>query len=96
MSDRRPLVQGVAPVNAPKPPMPSEAERRFVYGEKKQSTVVELVREPISTRLRGDLAKALKRAVLERKLAGESPDTVQEILDDALEPWLRAHGYLND
>ena len=41
-----------------------------------------------------DLAQALKRASLERKLDGQTPDTVQEILEELLEPWLHEHGYL--
>jgi hypothetical protein len=51
-------------------------------------------RSPLTTRLRADLAGALKRASLERQLAGQEPHTVQEILEEALEPWLRHHGYL--
>ncbi len=44
--------------------------------------------------MRGDLAKALKRASLERQLNGEYPNSLQDILDEALEPWLRNKGYL--
>ncbi|WP_169979823.1 hypothetical protein [Tautonia rosea] len=51
-------------------------------------------RVPFTTRLRADMAQAVKRASLERQLEGVEPNTVQEILEDALEPWLRANGYL--
>ena len=51
-------------------------------------------RAPLTTRVRGDLAAALKRASLERQLAGVTPNTVQEILDDALAAWMTGHGYL--
>lgn len=51
-------------------------------------------RAPLTTRLRADLGAALKRASLERELAGNHPYQVQEILDEALEPWLRDRGYL--
>jgi hypothetical protein len=51
-------------------------------------------RSPLTTRLRSDLAQALKRASLERQLAGQTPNTVQDILELALEPWLKNHGYL--
>jgi hypothetical protein len=51
-------------------------------------------RVPFTTRVRGDLGQALKRASLERQLQGVEPSAVQDIFDDALEPWLRAHGYL--
>jgi hypothetical protein len=53
-------------------------------------------RMPLTTRIRSDLASALKRASLERQLAGEKPNTVQDILEQALEPWLKEHGYLKD
>jgi hypothetical protein len=52
-------------------------------------------RVPLTTRVRSDFAAALKRASLERQLNGELPNSLQDILDDALEPWLRSHGYLN-
>jgi hypothetical protein len=49
----------------------------------------------LTTRIRGDFAEALKRASLERQLRKEKPNTQQDILEEALEPWLRKHGYLN-
>jgi hypothetical protein len=51
-------------------------------------------RVPLSTRIRSDFATALKRASLERQLSGTIPSTLQHILEDALEPWLRSNGYL--
>ena len=51
-------------------------------------------RSPLTTRLRADIGAALKRASLERQLAGQLPNTVQDILEEALEPWLQSHGYL--
>lgn len=53
-------------------------------------------RMPLTTRIRSDLATALKRASLERQLAGEKPNTVQDILEQALEPWLKDKGYLKE
>jgi hypothetical protein len=52
-------------------------------------------RTPFTTRVRTDFAAALKRASLERQLNGQFPNTLQDILEEALEPWLRANGYLN-
>jgi hypothetical protein len=51
-------------------------------------------RMPLTTRIRSDLATALTRASLKRKLAGEKPNTIQDILEEALEPWLKDKGYL--
>ena len=52
-------------------------------------------RVPLTTRVRSDFATALKRASLERQLNGIVPNTLQDILEQALEPWLRANGYLH-
>jgi len=51
-------------------------------------------RSPFTTRLRADFATALKRASLERQLNSQFPYTLQDILEEALEPWLRSNGYL--
>jgi len=51
-------------------------------------------RAPLTTRIRGDYAAALKRASLERQLSKTTPNTLQEMLEEALEPWLKAHGYI--
>jgi hypothetical protein len=51
-------------------------------------------RVPLTTRVRADYAMALKRASLERQLSGVTPNTLQDILEEALEPWLRTHGHL--
>jgi hypothetical protein len=53
-------------------------------------------RMPLTTRIRIDFGTALKRASLERQLSGEKPNTVQDILEEALEPWLKAKGFLKD
>ncbi len=50
---------------------------------------------PVTVRLRPALAGALKRASLERQLAGEEVFTQQELVEQALEPWLRSLGYLS-
>lgn len=52
-------------------------------------------RAPLTTRIRADFASALKRASLQRQLDGLSPHTLQDILEEALEPWLRSNGHLN-
>jgi hypothetical protein len=49
----------------------------------------------VTVRLRPEIAGALKRASLERQLAGEAPFTQQDLVEQALEPWLRTEGYLN-
>jgi hypothetical protein len=105
MVNHRPLVAGL------KPPTDRSAEEKFVFGGRTSATeptmtpvqsvptvqraTPKVSRVPFTTRLRSDLATALKRASLERQLQGVEPNQVQEILENALEPWLRANGYLS-
>jgi hypothetical protein len=49
---------------------------------------------PLTTRLQPKTADALKRAYLEQKLKGRIPATQQEIIEAALQGWLRKEGYL--
>ena len=49
---------------------------------------------PVTVSLRPELAGALKRASLERQLAGEEDFTQQELVEQALEPWLKSLGYI--
>jgi hypothetical protein len=104
MAERRPLVAGLKPAAEVNP----AREQQFVYGDKddpgkqpkrsaearesKSQNTIGLV--PFTTRVRADFAAALKRASLERQLAGEVPNTLQDILEEALSPWLRDHGYV--
>lgn len=74
---------------APPPPKPRKA------APEAPATPVQ-GRSPLTTRLRSDLADALKRASLERQLSKVTPNTVQDILEVALEPWLRQNGYLKE
>ena len=106
MANRRPLVAGLKD----KTPAERATEEKFVFGERSspaepplpaaapvptaQKAAPKISRVPFTTRLRADLAQAVKRASLERQLHGIEPIQVQEILESALEPWLRANGYL--
>lgn len=62
--------------------------------EVKSQTTNSVLRVPLTTRIRSDFALALKRASLQRQLTGVCPNTLQDILEEALEPWLRTNGYL--
>ncbi len=93
MADRRPLTEGL------KSPTPSSQEKAFVYGEPTQKATIptaapNTARVPISTRIRGDFAVALKRCSLQRQLEGLEPNTLQDILEQAIEPSLKSNGYL--
>jgi hypothetical protein len=108
MAERRPLVAGLKPATpadpelekkfvfggktepeqTAKPSASAPAEAREAKGQPQVSRV------PLTTRVRSEYAAALKRASLERQLAGQFPNTLQDILEEALEPWLRTHGYV--
>ena len=49
---------------------------------------------PITVRLHPLVAGSLKRASLERELAGEEVFTQQEIVETVLVPWLKKQGFL--
>ena len=110
MGERRPLVSGLKPPvdldpalakefvygsekikpdqrNTPPDTLPA-AEQREGKGQPSISRV------PFTTRVRTDYSAALKRASLERQLNGQFPNTLQDILEEALGPWLRANGYI--
>ena len=98
MVERRPLTEGLKPRL---PPVDPQKEKAFVYGEKategsttRQSPSVHLPRVPLSTRIRSDFAAALKQCSLERQLQKIEPNTLQDILEQAIEPWLKTNGYL--
>ncbi len=98
MADRRSLIEGL---NSTPPPMDVHREKEFVYGTKDKpaepakAPAPAVSRVPISTRIRADFSTALKRASLERQLNGTQPNTLQDILEEAIEPWLRSNGYLS-
>ncbi|MEX1026606.1 MAG: hypothetical protein WD049_01170, partial [Candidatus Paceibacterota bacterium] len=50
---------------------------------------------PVTIRLRPEIAGALKRASLERQLGGEDIFTQQDLVEQALEPWLIDEGYIS-
>jgi len=48
----------------------------------------------VTTRLRRDTNERLTEAALRQKLKKERPNTRQDIIEEALQEWLRRHGYL--
>jgi hypothetical protein len=106
MAERRPLIEGL---KNPAPPVDPQVEKAFIHGSKssaaaepaaptpanRQPGAAIPARVPISTRMRTDFATSLKRASLERQLSGVEPNTLQDILEEAVEPWLKANGYLH-
>lgn len=50
---------------------------------------------PVTVRLRPEVASALKQASLQRQLNGIETYTQQDIVEEALLPWLQAEGLLD-
>jgi hypothetical protein len=75
------------------PARPAAVEPAEVKGQGQAASPISRV--GLTTRIRSDYAAALKRASLERELKRVTPYTQQDILEQALEPWLRSNGYLN-
>lgn len=103
MVDRRPLTEGLKTAPAA---VPNAREREFVFGKSTSAepapvntapanTSSSIPSTPISTRMRTDFAIALKRASLDRQLKGQEPNTIREILEQAIEPWLKSNGYIS-
>jgi hypothetical protein len=98
--ERRSIVDGMKAT----PQVDPELERQFVHRKPavsvpesiptKVANSVSISRTPISTRMRTDLAEALKRASLQRQLEKVEPSTLIEILESVVEPWLKSNGYL--
>ena len=100
MAARRSLADGIQP---PTPPVDPALEHEFVFGKnapkgndqpKPTKSTSTIPRTPISSKIRTDFAEALKRASLERQLNKVLPNTLQDILEEAIEPWLKSNGYL--
>lgn len=99
MADRRPLVEGL---KTTPPAVPTTREREFVFGNRPPAAdttatppvPASVASTPISTRMRSDYATALKRASLDRQLKGQEPNTIRDILEEAIGPWLRSNGYI--
>ena len=106
MAPRRKLVEGVRPDAAierefvhsgnPTNTQPATTPVETTAAREPNGQAANAVgRVPLTTRVRADFATALKRASLERQLDGVRPNTLQDILEEALEPWLRTNGYLS-
>ena len=101
MTERRALTDGLNPTRPSTPSVNPQVEREFVHGPKAGEIIATtpavpapLSRVAISTRIRMEFVAALKRASLQRQLEGVEPNTLQDILEQAIEPWLKSNGYI--
>ena len=68
---------------------PGRAPRRV-----KQAAVMSPGLISVNVRVRPEIGAALQTASLQRQLQGVEPFSKREIVEEALEPWLRENGYL--
>ena len=50
-------------------------------------------RIPLTARVRPEIASAIKKASLQRQLDGVTPNSMQAIMEEALEAWLNSNSY---
>ena len=86
-----PSVETTIPAESPAP-VATPAEPHTTFDSKVLPQFAGRV--PVTTRTRPEVATALKRASLTRQLHGIEPYYVQDIMEEALETWLRTNGYL--
>src|SRR5262245_19337517 len=72
------------------------AKRRMQTRTTTPIEVPESWKVPVTIKLKYVTAQALKRAYLEQKLRHARPDTQQEIVEAAVQSWLRHNGYFTD
>jgi hypothetical protein len=75
-------------------PVTEEKRPALPVRKAKNAAVMQPGLIPVNVRVRPDLATALQTASLERQLQGIVPSSKREIIEEALEPWLRVNGYL--
>lgn len=109
MADRRPLIEGLQPepeidpnaerafvydTKAKPGKQPSSNPLAALLSASAPASATPTGRIALGARIRGDLFHALKRASFDRQLQGVEPNTLQEMIEEALIPWLKKHGYL--
>lgn len=96
MAQHRTLIEGMkaAPAHAAVDPA---KEREIVFGPKAVTTrpSPKVHTAGLNTRVRAEVFAALKRASLQRQLDQVEPNTIAELVQEALEHWLRSNGYID-
>ena len=87
-----PVAERLTTVNRPERGEPDRIRKPFKKTKPHGIAPIGLI--PVTVRLRPEVAGGLKRASLERQLAGEDLFTQQDLVEQLLEPWLRDHGFL--
>lgn len=75
-------------------PIAHRQSKTVPFKRPKASSLHAALLVPVTVRLKPELADALKRASLQRQLNGFETYTQQDIVEDALTPWLKSEGLL--
>lgn len=99
VTERPPQAVRVVPSNErsvaePRPAVEPRTSPLSRTKKKRVGGITPVAPVPVTVRLKPEIAGALKRASLERQLAGEELFTQQDIVENLLEPWLHDQGYL--
>ena len=78
----------------PNPPVPRRPPKATPLRRPQASSLHAPLLVPVTVRLKPEIADALKRASLQRQLNGYDTYTQQDIVEDALTPWLKSEGLL--
>jgi hypothetical protein len=88
------VFQKQQPVKTPPAPDAKPAtDTRLPAGTLNPAAASALV--PLTARIPAEKFQALKRASFERQLQGVEPSSLQDIVEEAITPWLKKHGYLS-
>jgi len=75
---------------------PRRTRTRTSSSPRARVEVPESWKVPITTKLQYGTVQALRRAYLEQKLNHATPDTQQEIVEFAVQDWLKRNGFLRE
>lgn len=97
MAQHRTLIEGMKATPASVTTIDPAKEREIVFGPKAVTTTPSLKPRTagLNTRVREDLFAALKRASLQRQLDHLHPNTIADLVEEALQHWLKANGYID-
>lgn len=89
---------GIAPLTPEfcesSPRVKANEDETYSQSRRKGTTLAPVALIPVTVRLHPEIAVGLKRASLERQLAGEEVYTQQELVEQALGRWLKSQGYI--
>jgi hypothetical protein len=91
-AEQRQVASAVPPHS--RKPQNERAVGRRTSTEPEAESLLGVILVPLTTRLQPRTADALRRACLQQRLRGKAPHTQQQIVEIAIDAWLKSNGYL--